>query len=69
MPGALYLHPWEFDPEQPRMPASPLRRFRHYVNLDRTLPRLVALLERFRFVGMERALEELGELRGERPRP
>lgn len=62
VPGALYLHPWEFDPEQPRLPASPLRRFRHYVNLDRTLPRLEALLARFRFVGMERALAEVGEL-------
>ena len=46
------------------MPASPLRRFRHYVNLDRTLPRLEALLARFRFVGMERALAELRELPG-----
>jgi polysaccharide deacetylase family protein (PEP-CTERM system associated) len=64
-PGALYLHPWEFDPEQPRFPAPALKRFRHYVNLDRTLPRLEALLGRFRFTGMEQALVEAGKL----PRP
>jgi polysaccharide deacetylase family protein (PEP-CTERM system associated) len=61
-PGALYLHPWELDPEQPRASAPWLRRFRHYVNLDRTLPRLEALLERFRFAAMERVLEARGDL-------
>jgi polysaccharide deacetylase family protein (PEP-CTERM system associated) len=61
-PGVLYLHPWEFDPDQPRLPAPAFQRFRHYVNLDRTLPRLEALLARFRFVGMERALVESGAL-------
>jgi polysaccharide deacetylase family protein (PEP-CTERM system associated) len=48
-PAALYLHPWEFDPAQPRVPAPPLARFRHYLNLGRTLARLDALLARFRF--------------------
>jgi len=48
-PGAFYLHPWEFDPEQPRVHASFSKRFRHYLNLDRTLPRLEALLAEFEF--------------------
>ena len=48
-PGALYMHPWEFDPEQPRVQASFTQRFRHYLNLDRTLPRLEALLSEFEF--------------------
>ncbi len=48
-PASLYLHPWEFDPEQPRVAASAFKRFRHYVNLDRTLPRLEALLAEFDF--------------------
>ncbi len=61
-PGALYLHPWELDPEQPRASASLVKRFRHYVNLDRTLPRLQALLSRFRFASMERVLAERGHL-------
>jgi len=48
-PAALYLHPWELDPDQPRCPAPALKRWRHYHNLDRTLPRLERLLRRFRF--------------------
>ena len=63
-PGALYLHPWELDPDQPRVEAPRLARFRHYVNLDKTLPRLEALLARFRFGSMESALAEQGT-----PRP
>jgi polysaccharide deacetylase family protein (PEP-CTERM system associated) len=59
-PCALYLHPWEFDPEQPRCPAPALKRFRHYLNLARTLPRLECLLERFRFGAMREVLEERG---------
>ncbi len=35
-PAVFYLHPWEIDPEQPRLPASALSRFRHYRNLDKT---------------------------------
>ncbi len=51
-PVALYLHPWEFDPEQPRCPAPAFKRWRHYLNLERTLPRLEALLARTRFSTM-----------------
>lgn len=58
--AALYLHPWEFDPAQPRCPAPASKRFRHYVNLARTLPRLEALLERFRFGTMAQVLAEQG---------
>jgi polysaccharide deacetylase family protein (PEP-CTERM system associated) len=44
-PAVVYLHPWEFDPEQPRIPgASPLSRFRHYVNLASTEDKLRSLL-------------------------
>ncbi len=59
-PAALYLHPWELDPEQPRVGAPLSARFRHYLNLDRTLPRLEALLERFRFGTMAEALRAHG---------
>jgi polysaccharide deacetylase family protein (PEP-CTERM system associated) len=61
-PAALYLHPWEFDPAQPRQRAAPLARFRHYLNLARTLPRLEALLERFAFTSLAAVLEERGHL-------
>src|SRR5262245_32758310 len=48
-PVVFYLHPWEIDPEQPRMPASRLSRFRHYRNLEKTEPRLRRLLSDFAF--------------------
>ncbi len=45
----FYLHPWELDPDQPRvLKASPLSRFRHYTNLARTASRLRFFLETFR---------------------
>ena len=48
-PAIFYLHPWEIDPAQPRLDASALSRFRHYRNLDQTLPRLTRLLAEFKF--------------------
>ncbi len=60
--AALYLHPWEFDPDQPRHPAPLVKRFRHYLNLKRTLPRLERVLARFRFGTMRAALEQGGYL-------
>lgn len=57
-PANLYLHPWEFDPEQPRVPAPALKRLRHYLNLDRTLARLDALLAGQRFGGLGEVLTQ-----------
>ena len=48
-PGMVYVHPWELDPEQPRMAAPALSRLRHYTNLDKTEERLDALLREHRF--------------------
>lgn len=49
-PAIFYLHPWEIDADQPRVPgAGLLSRFRHYNNLDRCLPRLQKLLAEFPF--------------------
>ncbi len=49
-PAIIYLHPWEFDPDQPRIPDAPLlSRFRHYVNIGKTESRLRALLNEFEF--------------------
>jgi hypothetical protein len=45
----FYLHPWEIDPEQPRVKAPMVSRFRHYRNLEQTEPRLQRLLAEFRF--------------------
>lgn len=49
MPAMVYLHPWEFDAEQPRMPVGLATRFRHYVNIGQTLAKLSRLLDDFEF--------------------
>jgi polysaccharide deacetylase family protein (PEP-CTERM system associated) len=49
-PVMFYLHPWEIDPDQPRVAKLPaMKRFRHYTNLGRSMDRLERLLEDFRF--------------------
>ena len=51
----FYLHPWEIDPSQPRVPGIDARtRFRHYVNLDRMHDRLDRLLGDFRWDRVDR---------------
>ena len=49
LPVIVYLHPWEFDPEQPMLEARGLSRFRHYLNLHKTEMRFARLLEDFSF--------------------
>ncbi len=49
VPGTFYIHPWELDPEQPRLPCSWSTRVRHYGGLRRTPARLERLLGEFRF--------------------
>ncbi|MBI4003949.1 MAG: DUF3473 domain-containing protein [Candidatus Omnitrophica bacterium] len=49
----MYLHPWELDPQQPRVrTASRGARFRHYHHLDRTEAKLRRLLSDFRFASI-----------------
>jgi polysaccharide deacetylase family protein (PEP-CTERM system associated) len=48
-PATFYIHPWEIDPDQPRLPVSNLNRIRHYRGLDGTLARVERLLQEFRF--------------------
>jgi polysaccharide deacetylase family protein (PEP-CTERM system associated) len=48
-PFMFYIHPWEIDPDQPKLPASLKSRFRHYCNLHRNLDKLDQLLKTFRF--------------------
>jgi len=52
VPGTFYIHPWELDPEQPRLAVSWLSRARHYSGLDRTGLRLERLLSEFRFAAV-----------------
>jgi polysaccharide deacetylase family protein (PEP-CTERM system associated) len=45
----LYFHPWEFDPDQPKLPLGRLSRFRTYVGIKTSRGRLEALLKRHQF--------------------
>ncbi|MEO8152854.1 MAG: XrtA system polysaccharide deacetylase [Rhizobacter sp.] len=53
-PAIFYMHPWEIDPDQPRVAGPGLKtRFRHYVNLHRTDDRLKRLLSDFKWGRMD----------------
>lgn len=57
-PTMFYFHPWEIDPDQPRIHEAPLRsRFRHYLNLRRFEPRLRRLLAEFRWDRVDRVFQ------------
>lgn len=53
-PAMFYFHPWEIDPDQPRVPHAPLRsRLRHYTNLARMAGKLGELLREFSWDRMD----------------
>jgi len=60
-PATFYIHPWEIDPGQPRLPVSSLNRIRHYRGLDGALARIERLLEEFRFGTIAAFLPQLWE--------
>lgn len=54
-PAMFYFHPWEIDPEQPRISEADAKtRFRHYVNLHRNEDKLKRLLTDFSWGRMDR---------------
>ncbi len=48
-PIVLYFHPWELDPDQPRLASAFGPKFYHYAGLDRTEARLRRLFNGFLF--------------------
>ncbi|GGA84466.1 polysaccharide deacetylase [Neiella marina] len=57
-PYSFYFHPWELDPEQPRMSNAPLKsKFRHYLNLGKMESRLERLLTDFNWSTMQHAYQ------------
>ena len=53
-PAVFYFHPWEVDPQQPRVPGIDMKtRFRHYVNLGRNESKLRRLLKDFSWGRMD----------------
>ena len=57
-PFIFYLHPWEVDPQQPRVRTHWKSRLRHYTNLDRCEARLLRLVQEFRFARVRDVLTE-----------
>jgi polysaccharide deacetylase family protein (PEP-CTERM system associated) len=56
-PAVVFIHPWEVDPEQPRMKTAGKRGFStHYVGLAGTLGKLRRMLSEFRFAPMREVL-------------
>src|SRR5207244_13551581 len=61
-PAIIYLHPWELDPDQPRLNGPVKSRIRHYTNLGKTEVKLRRLLEAFSFGPVRGVLRERGLL-------
>jgi len=57
-PAIVYVHPWEFDPEQPRVQVGAIPRFKHYVNLNKTEEKFQQLLSDFPFGTVQDVLAE-----------
>jgi polysaccharide deacetylase family protein (PEP-CTERM system associated) len=67
VPAIVYLHPWELDPEQPRLAVRGLTRFRMYTNLERTEGKVRRLLADFRFGPIESVLRHAGAAQPQAP--
>ncbi len=60
-PYNFYFHPWEIDPEQPRVKGASFKsRLRHYLNLSRMEIKLVKLLKDYQWSTMQETY--LGEV-------
>ncbi|HAT51249.1 MAG: DUF3473 domain-containing protein [Nitrospirae bacterium] len=65
--AVFYLHPWELDPGQPRLPGLPMKvRFRHYLNLEKMDARLQCLLDSLRWDRMDRVFAHRLEMENKR---
>ncbi len=57
-PVIMYIHPWEFDPQQPVIQGINLKaHFRHYLNLNKTRERFEKMLSDFNFTSIKGYLE------------
>lgn len=57
--GIFYFHPWEIDPDQPRVAdIGAMARFRHYLNLAAMAGRLDRLLGDFRWDRIDRVFAD-----------
>jgi polysaccharide deacetylase family protein (PEP-CTERM system associated) len=56
-PVVLYIHPWEIDPEQPRLPVSRTTQLRHHVGISTTIDKLRRVLTDFSFAPIAQVLD------------
>jgi len=56
IPGLVYIHPWEFDVEQPKIDLPLSRRFMHYFNTRSTQQKVEGLLKHLRFASIKEVL-------------
>jgi polysaccharide deacetylase family protein (PEP-CTERM system associated) len=57
-PGIIYFHPWEIDPDQPRVANAPLKsKLRHYTQLDAMVGKLKRLMSDFQWDRLDRIVE------------
>jgi len=57
-PGIIYFHPWEIDPDQPRVSNAPIKsKLRHYTNLDAMAGKLKRLMADFKWDRLDRIVE------------
>jgi polysaccharide deacetylase family protein (PEP-CTERM system associated) len=56
-PVVLYIHPWEVDPEQPRLPASRTTQLRHHVGMATTMDKLRSVMSDFSFGPIAQVLD------------
>ena len=69
-PAMFYFHPWEIDPDQPRVHGAPLRsRVRHYSRLGAMAGKLRGLLGRHRWGRVDEAVAALTHIAPPRPTP
>lgn len=57
----LAIHPWELDPDQPKLPVGGGLYFTHYAGLRNTERRLEWFLERFQAIGCSAWLDQQKE--------
>jgi hypothetical protein len=50
IPAIIFMHPWEFDVDQPRLNLGKVQTWRHYYNIDKNLKKLSGLLDEFKWI-------------------
>lgn len=63
LPAVIYLHPWELDPDQPRIKGGGRHKlWMHYYNLDKTYGRLERILTEFKFEKMRELMRQQADV-------